>query len=83
MLIPAGQKQAIDAFLARVQQGKVEANVLLAEKPKGSLEELQVSPLDISPIEVKPLANVSAESRVREWKNKTLSGWENLKRSVP
>jgi anti-sigma factor RsiW len=70
VLIPAGQKQAIDAFLASVQQGKVEANVLLAEKPKGTLEELQVSPLDISPIEVKPLANVSAESRPENGKTK-------------
>jgi hypothetical protein len=70
VLIPAGQKQAIDAFLASVQQGKVEANVLLAEKPKGTLEELQVSPLDISPIEVKPLANVSAESRSENGKTK-------------
>jgi len=62
VLIPAGQKQAIDALLASVQQGKVEANVLLAEKSEGTLEELQVSPLDISPIEVKPLSDVSAES---------------------
>ena len=62
VLIPAGQKQAIDALLASVQQGKVEADVLLAAKPTGTLEELQVSPLDISPIEVKPLADVSAES---------------------
>ena len=62
VLISAGQKQAIDALLASVQQGKVEANVLLAEKPKGTLEELQVSPLEISPIDLKPLADVSAES---------------------
>jgi hypothetical protein len=62
VLIPPGQKQAIDALLASVQQGKVEADILLAEKPTGTLEELQVSPLDISPIEVKPLADVSVES---------------------
>ena len=62
VLIPAGQKQAIDALLASVQRGNVEASVLLAEKPEGTLEELQVSPLEISPIEVRPLADVSAES---------------------
>jgi hypothetical protein len=62
VLIPAGQKQAIDALLVSVQQGKVEADVLLAEKPTGTLEELQVSPLVISPIEVKPLADVNTES---------------------
>jgi len=62
VLIPAGQKMAIDALLSSVQQGKVEANVFLAEKPKGTLEELQVSPLEILPIDMKPLADVSAES---------------------
>jgi hypothetical protein len=62
VLIPPGQKQAIDALLASVQQGKVKADVLLAEKPTGTLEELQVSPLDISPIEVKALVDVSVES---------------------
>jgi hypothetical protein len=70
VLIPAGQKQAIDAFLASVQQGKVEANVLLAEKPKGTLEEVQVSPLEISPIDMKPLADVSAESRSENGKTR-------------
>ena len=62
VLIPAGQKQAIDALLVSVQQGKVEADVLLTEKPTGTLEELQVPPLVISPIEVKPLADVNTES---------------------
>jgi hypothetical protein len=62
VLIPAGQKQVIDALLANVQQGKVEADVLFAEKPTVALEELRVSPLEISPIEVKPLADISPES---------------------
>jgi hypothetical protein len=62
VLIPAGQKQAIDALLVSVQQGKVEADVLLAEKPTGTLEELQILPLVISPIEVKPLADANTES---------------------
>ena len=62
VLIPAGQKQAIDALLVSVQQGKVEADVLLTEKPTGTLEELQVPPLVISPIEVKPLADAYTES---------------------
>lgn len=61
VLIPPGQKQAIDALLASVQQGEVKADVLLAEKPEKPLQELQVSPLSISPIEIKPLVDVSAE----------------------
>jgi hypothetical protein len=62
VLIPAGQRKAIEALLAGVQQGKVDGEVLLAEKPENALEELQVAPLDVSPVEVKPLADVGAES---------------------
>lgn len=62
VLIPAGQKQAIDALLTGVQKDKIETNVLPFEKPEEALQELRVSPLEISPIEVKPLADVSSES---------------------
>ena len=62
VLIPAGQKQAIDALLTSVQLGEVKADVLLAERPDEPLQALEVSPLAISPIEVKPLADVGAES---------------------
>jgi hypothetical protein len=74
VLIPAGQKQAIEALLAGVQQGKVETNVFLTEKPEEALQELQVSPLEISPIEVKPLADVSPESPSED---KTLNRLKN------
>jgi anti-sigma factor RsiW len=62
VLVPAGKKQAMDALLAGVRQGQVQAEVLLAEKSEKTLEELQVSPLDISPITVNPLADVSPGS---------------------
>jgi hypothetical protein len=62
VLVPAGQKQAMDALLAGVRQGQVKADVLLAENSEKTLEDLQVSPLDISPIEMKPLVDVSPES---------------------
>lgn len=62
VLVPAGQKQAIDALLVSVQRGKVEGDVLFAEKAEKTLQELQVAPLDLSPIELKPLEDVSAES---------------------
>jgi hypothetical protein len=61
VLIPAGQKRAMEALLASVQAGKVDGEVLLAEKPEKSLEELQISPLDFSPIEMKPLATAGTE----------------------
>jgi hypothetical protein len=61
VLIPAGQKRAMEALLASIQAGKVDGEVLLAEKPEKSLEELQVSPLDFSLIEVKPLGAAGTE----------------------
>ncbi len=70
VLIPEGQKRAIEVLLASVQQSKAEPNILLAEKSEGSLEELGVSPLVISPIEVKPLADMSAESPSEDGKTR-------------
>ena len=60
VLIPEGQKQAIDALLSIVRQGNAKANILLAEEAEGSLNETRVAPLVISPIELKPLADLSA-----------------------
>jgi hypothetical protein len=68
VIIPGGQKQVIDSFLASVRQGKVGADVLLAAKAEKALEELVVLPLDISPITVNPLADVSPESASRSEK---------------
>ena len=62
MLIPAGQKEVMDAFLAGLRRGVLKPEGLLAKKPEQPLQDLQVSPLDISPIEVKPLADVSGEA---------------------
>lgn len=62
VLVPAGQKQAMDALLAGVRQGQVKADVMLAENSEKTLEDLRVSPLDISPIKVNLLADVSPES---------------------
>jgi anti-sigma factor RsiW len=68
VLIPAGQKKAIDALLTSVQHGEVMADVLRAEKPEIPLAELEVSPLAISPIEIKPLEDESAEPASRNEK---------------
>lgn len=62
VLIPAGQKQAINALLANVQQGKLQATVVLAGQSEKNRQDLQIVPLDISPIEMKPLADVGVES---------------------
>jgi hypothetical protein len=62
VLIPAGQKQAIDALLAGLREGAVKTDVLLTTNPEQPLRDLQVLPLEVSPIEMKPLEDVSAES---------------------
>jgi hypothetical protein len=61
VLIPTGQKRAIEALFAGVQKKTVETNALPAEKSEDVLLELRILPLEISPIEVKPLADVSSE----------------------
>ncbi len=62
VLLPAGQKLVIDAWLEGLRRGKLKGNELLAQKADLPLQDLQISPLDVSPIEMKPLADVSGES---------------------
>lgn len=62
VLLPAGQKVVIDAWLDGLRRGKVKAGDLLAQKSDLPLQDLRISPLDVSPIEMKPLADVSGES---------------------
>jgi len=62
VLLPAGQKVVLDAWLDGLRRGKVKANDLLAQRSDLPLQDLQISPLDVSPIEMKPLADVSGES---------------------
>ncbi len=83
VVVPAGQKQAIDALLASVQHGEVMADVLRAEKPELPLPELEVSPLAISPIEIKPLEDGSAEMASPNEKTRRSARSRNVKRSVP
>lgn len=62
VLLPAGQKAVIDAWLDALQRGKVKANDPLAPKSDLPVQVLQILPLDVSPIEMKPLSDVSGES---------------------
>jgi hypothetical protein len=68
VLIPAGQKRAMDVLLAGLQTGEVQGEALLAEKPEKALKTLEVSPLDISPIEIKLLPEVETNSAAPEEK---------------
>jgi hypothetical protein len=68
VLIPAGQKRAVDALLAGLRNGGVKADVLVAEHSEQPSQDFQLSPLTISPIEIKPLAIVSEESALEKEK---------------
>jgi anti-sigma factor RsiW len=70
VLIPAGQKHAIDVLLNRMQEGDLQADVLPADRPEKPLRTLEVSPLEISPIEIKPLPEVSMQTVSPEDKTK-------------
>jgi hypothetical protein len=65
VLLPSGQKEAVDGLLVSLQQGRWKGEVLLAENKNFPLEDLRISPLDVSPIRVEPLADVSGESQSR------------------
>jgi hypothetical protein len=62
VLVPSGQKEAVDALLVELERGTVKGSTLVADKIGQPLEDLQVLPLAIPPIEIKPLANASEES---------------------
>lgn len=62
VLIPEGQKAALDVLIARLRKGEVQGDALLAENPEKPLETLEVSPLDITPIEIKPLPDLGMKS---------------------
>jgi hypothetical protein len=62
VLIPAGQKRAVDTLLAGLRNGALKADMLVSEHPEQPSQDLELSPLTISPIEIKPLAIMSEES---------------------
>ncbi len=62
VLVPSGQKEAVDALLLGLRKGTVKSSILVADKDVQPPQELQVSPLAIPPMEIKPLADPSEES---------------------
>ncbi|HYL63928.1 MAG TPA: hypothetical protein VE077_15020 [Candidatus Methylomirabilis sp.] len=61
VLLPAGQKEAMDALLIALRTGAVDGDILVADKPETSSQDGVASPPAISPIEIKPLPPVSEE----------------------
>jgi hypothetical protein len=61
ILIAPGQRRAVAALVARVQQGAIPTDGLPEQETAKNLPRLSIEPLEIAPIEVKPLAELSAE----------------------
>lgn len=62
VLVPSGQKDAVDKLLEALERGGARTGALVAEKSGQLSQDLAVLPLAISPIEIEPLATVSEES---------------------
>lgn len=71
VLVPAGQKEAVDKLLSALQSGAVKAGELVVEKAGVPSPSLEVSPLSISPIEVKPLATIGDDAPAESEKSKS------------
>jgi anti-sigma factor RsiW len=61
VLVPAGQKQVVDALLAALRSGTMESDGLVAAKNGQPPPTGELSPLGIPEIQIKPLAAVSEE----------------------
>jgi len=62
VLIPVGQKEAVDKLLGTLQRGAVKQDPLVAENSEQPSQGRALLPLAISPMEIEPLATVSEES---------------------
>ena len=62
VFVPAGQKKAVDAWLAAVRSGAIKPEMLLDTKKELAERGRDIVPLDIPAIEIKPLATVSPET---------------------
>ncbi|HKW57973.1 MAG TPA: hypothetical protein VJN42_11515 [Candidatus Acidoferrum sp.] len=62
VLIPSGQKEAVDALLIALKTGAVDGDILVADKSAKAPQDVEPRSLSIPPIEIKPLAPVSQES---------------------
>lgn len=62
VLIPPGEKEAVDALLMALRTGAVKGDILVAGKTEKPSQDGALLPLSISPIEIQPLAPISEES---------------------
>jgi hypothetical protein len=71
VLLPVGQKQAVDKLLGELRSGTIKATDVIVEKAEAASPDLQVSPLSITPIEVKPLATIVEDAAPSSEKTKS------------
>ena len=62
VLVPSGQKAAVDNLIFNLRRGQVEGANLVAKESEAPLEELRIRPIEVSPIVVKPLEEVGGEA---------------------
>lgn len=62
VLVPPGQKEAVDALLIALRTGAVNGDILVADKTEKPSQEGELLPLSISPIEIPPLTPVGEAS---------------------
>lgn len=62
VLVPPGQKEAVDALLIALRTGAVNGDILVADKTEKPSQGGELLPLSISPIEIQPLVPVSETS---------------------
>jgi len=70
VLLPVGQKQAVDKLLGELRSGAIKANDVIVEEAEAPPQDLQVAPLSISPIEMKPLATIVEDAASASEKTK-------------
>ena len=59
VLVPSGQKAAVDNLILSLRRGSVDATALVVQRSDTPPEELRIAPLELSPIVMKPLEEAS------------------------
>lgn len=71
VLLPVGQKQAVDKLLGELRSGAIKPNDVIVEKAEAPSPDILFAPLAISPLEVKPLATIVEDEAPASEKTKS------------
>lgn len=70
VLVPSGQKAAVDSLILNLRRGKVDGADLVAQTPEAPVQKLQIAPIEVSPIVVKPLEETSGKTPAKPEKTR-------------